>query len=277
MRDIAINTYGYIFTTPAADAVRRLVDLGYTSFELMIHPPHLPLDGLDNAARRDLRRAIESTGAKITSMNMPSLDQNLASAYPRVRATSIAMFKDAIDLAADLGTPWLVSVPGRMSPLFPPAVADRTAWATETISAIAPHAEARGIGLAIENVPISAFPDAASLVAFVRGFGSKALGICYDAANAHYIGENVTEGLRLVGDLLKVAHVSDTTRKVWKHDPIGMGDVPVAEFARALDAIGFAGPITFEIIGHDPEAAILASHRAVDGLGFQPVKKGLPL
>ena len=43
-RPIGINTYAYAWTTPAADAVRRLAELGYRSFELLIHPPHLPLD-----------------------------------------------------------------------------------------------------------------------------------------------------------------------------------------------------------------------------------------
>ena len=29
MRELAVNTYGYIWSTPAADCVRRLADLGY--------------------------------------------------------------------------------------------------------------------------------------------------------------------------------------------------------------------------------------------------------
>lgn len=274
MREIAINTYGYIWSTPAADCVRRLSDLGYRHFELMIHPPHLPLDDFSPAARRGLRAAVEAAGAEISSMNMPSLDHNLASPFARVRKASVAMFCDAIDLAADLGVPWLVTVPGRMSPLFPPPPADRKAWMTESIEALLPRAEARGVGLAIENVPFASFPDAVSLGDFVRGFKSSSIGACYDAANAHFIGESPAEGVAHLSDLLKVAHLSDTTRQVWRHDRIGLGDVPVAEFARALDDAGFKGPCTFEIIDAEPEAAILASHRAVAGLGFVPFPKG---
>lgn len=275
MREISINTYSYIWSAPAADCVRRLSDFGYRHFELMIHPPHLPLDDFSPAARRELRAAVEAAGATISSMNMPSLDQNLASPFKRVRAASVAMLVDAIDLAADLGVSWFVTVPGRMSPLFPPAPADRTAWMVESVEALLPHAEARGVGLAIENIPFAAFPDAEALGDFVRSFKSSTLGVCYDAANAHFIGESPAEGVASLSDLLKVVHLSDTTRKVWRHDRIGLGDVPVAEFARALDDVGFEGPCTLEIIDSDPDAAILASHRALARLGFQPIRQGM--
>ena len=273
MRDISINTYSYIWSQSAADCVRRLADLGYRHFELMIHPPHLPLDDFPPAARRELRAAVKAAGATISSINMPSLDQNLASPFKRVRAASVAMFVDAVDLAADLGAPWFVTVPGRMSPLFPPAPADRKAWVTESIEALLPHAAARGVGLAVENVPFAAFPDVAALGDFVRSFRSSSLGVCYDAANAHFIGESPAKGVAQLADLLKVAHLSDTTQNIWRHDRIGLGDVPVAEFARALDEAAFDGPCTLEIIDPDPEASILASHRAIADLGFAPPRQ----
>ena len=268
MREIAVNTYGYIWTTPAVDCIRRLADLGYRNFELMIHPPHLPLDGMSAAARRELRAAVEAAGARITSVNMPSLDQNLVSSFDRVRKASVAMFIDAIDLVADIGAPALVTVPGRMSPLFPPPLANRIDWMRESLDQLAPHAEKRGVSLAIENVPFAAFPDAATLAAFVRGFGSPSVGVCYDAANAHFIGESVADGVGALADLLKVVHLSDTTRNVWRHDRLGLGDVPAAEFSRALDAAGFAGPCTLEIIDADLENALAESARALAPLGF---------
>lgn len=269
-RDLAINTYGYIWSTPALDCVRRLAALGYAAFELVINPPHLPLDGLSPAARRALRAQIEETGARITAVNLPSLDHNLASPFDRERAASRAMFETAIDLAADLGAAWLVTVPGRMNPLLPPPVADRQGWVTEGIATLLPRAADRGLGLAIENVPFAAFPDAAGLGAFLRGFAAANIGACYDAANAHFIGEDPAAGVQALADLLRIVHLSDTTRLGWRHDRIGLGSVPFAPVAQALDAAGFAGPATLEIIDPDAEAGILASHRALVPLGFVP-------
>ncbi|HEY0354121.1 MAG TPA: sugar phosphate isomerase/epimerase family protein, partial [Enterovirga sp.] len=209
---LGVNTYSYIWSTPAIDCVRRLADLGYRTFELMVHPVHLPLDDLDARQRRQLASVLVQTRARDCTLNLPSLDQNLASALPRVRAFSVGMFRDVIDLASDLGIEWLVTVPGRMSPLFPPPAEMRTAWMRESIEALLPHAEARGVRLAIENVPMAAFPDAASLGAFVRGFGSDQVGVCYDAANAHFIGESPAMGITQLADVLRIFHLSDTGR-----------------------------------------------------------------
>lgn len=40
-RDIGINTYGYIWSVPAAECVRHLGKLGYRQIEFLLQPPHL--------------------------------------------------------------------------------------------------------------------------------------------------------------------------------------------------------------------------------------------
>lgn len=268
MRQLGVNTYSYIWSMRAADCVRHLAGMGYRHFELMINPPHLPLDGFDQAARRELRSVLNDVAATVTALNMPSLDHNLASPLARVRQASIAMFNEAIDLATDLGAPWLVVVPGRMNPLFPPPAAERMGWISDSIAALLPRATTRGVGLAIENVPFASFPDAASLGAFVRDFNSPTVGVCYDAANAHFIGESPAAGIAVLADLMRVFHLSDTDRNVWRHDRVGLGSVPFGEVGRALDATGYHGACTMEIIDADPDRALRDSHRALAQLGI---------
>lgn len=268
MRQLGVNTYGYIWSMRAADCVRHLAGMGYRHFELMINPPHLPLDDFDQTARRELRSVLHDAGATVTALNMPSLDHNLASPLARVRQASIAMFSEAIDLAADLGAPWLVVVPGRMNPLFPPPMSARMGWISDSIAALLPRAAARGVGLAIENVPFASFPDAKSLGDFVRGFNSPTVGVCYDAANAHFIGESPAEGIAALADLMRVFHLSDTHRTVWRHDRVGLGSVPFGEVGRALDVAGYQGACTMEIIDADPDRALRDSHRALARLGI---------
>lgn len=267
-RTLGINTYAYAWTTPAAETVRRLGDLGFRDFELLVHPPHLPLDGFGAAERRDLAAALDAAGAADRALNLPSLDHNLASPLPRARATALQMFQDTIDLAADLRVGEVVLVPGRMSPLAPPSHEQRAAWLREALDALLPQAEARGVTLAMENVPMAAFPDAGALGAFVRGYGAANLGVCYDAANAHFIGEAPADGIRLLAGLLRRLHVSDTPRTVWRHDPIGEGDVPFATIPAALAAVGYTGPVILEVLAADPEAAILDGEARLTALGF---------
>ena len=265
---LGVNTYGYIWSTPMADCVRRLHDLGYCDFEVVVNPPHCALDEDDVPARRRLASSLQAEGIALRSLNLPSLDTNLASSMARTRAYSVEVFRAAIDLASDLGIAHLVTVPGRMSPLLPPAMAQREGWMRESLDALIPHAQSRGVGLALENVPFASFPDAKSLGSFVRSIGSPTLSVCYDVANAHFIGEPPGQGLAMVRELVSIVHLSDTTRGAWRHDEVGRGDVPFAEVLATLDEIGYAGTCMLEIIDPHPEAAILRSHRALAELGF---------
>lgn len=270
-RSLGVNTYSYIWSTPAIECVRRLGALGYREFELLLNPPHLALDEFTSGERKQFAASLAAEGLTARSLNVPSLDHNLASPMRRMRQYSVNLFLDAIDLAADLGVADLVVVPGRMSPLFPPALEQREAWMRESLDALVPHAERRGVTLALENVPFASFPDAAALGAFVRGYGSASLAVCYDVANAHFIGESSAEGLLALRELVRVVHLSDTTRTAWRHDEVGLGDVPFEEVHATLDEINFNGACMLEIISSEPERAIQQSQRALSKWGFAPI------
>jgi len=267
-RTLGVNTHGFIWSTPAADAMRRLGASGYREFELVVNPPHLSLE-LPAGERREIAQ-LAARGLTVRSVNVPSLDTNLASPMQRMREYSVRVFRDAIELARDLGAQYLIVVPGRVNPLLAPEPELRERWMRESLEQLMPHAVSCGINLAIENVPFASFPDAASLGAFVRSLDSPAVSVCYDAANAHFIGESPAGGLRLLRDLVRVVHLSDTTRRAWRHDEVGLGDVPFAETAAALGEIGYAGPCMLEIIDTQPEAAIARSHGRLAELGFAP-------
>src|SRR6185369_12927581 len=100
---LGINTYGYIWSTPMTDCVRRLHGLGYDDFEIVVNPPHCPLDEGDSYSRRRLASSLQAEGIALRSLNLPSLDTNLASPMARMRAYSVGVFRSAIDLASDLG------------------------------------------------------------------------------------------------------------------------------------------------------------------------------
>ncbi|SAK95746.1 xylose isomerase domain-containing protein [Caballeronia hypogeia] len=270
-RPLGVNTYGYIWSTPAERCVRELGALGYREFELVLNPPHLSLDEFTKAERDRFAAMLASENIAVRSLNVPSLDHNLASPMRRMREYSVRLFIDSIDLAADLGATHLVVVPGRMSPLFPPALETRQAWMRESLDPLVAHAERRGVNLALENVPFASFPDAQTLGAFVRAYASDALSICYDAANAHFIGESPADGLRALRDLVSLVHLSDTTQHAWRHDEIGLGDVRFDEVLDTLDDIHFGGTCMLEIISSAPQDAIVRSHRALAALGFASI------
>ncbi len=268
-RGPTINSYGYLWSHRADEAVRILLDRGYREFELMLQPPHLALDP-QSPEGRAIRAMVDEGRIKLHALNMPSLDLNLASAVPEMRAYSIDMFARQLRLAGALGAEKLVVAPGRVSPLFPAPREHLQQWLAEAMDALLPLAREEGVVLAVENLPIAALPHATDLLDFLKLIGPGAnLGICYDVANAHYVSEDPLEGLRLLKDHLEIVHFSDTGRTTWRHDIIGKGEIDFAPLCDLLADIGWAGPLVIEIIARDedPTDAITRSHRALAGPG----------
>lgn len=117
-RPPTVNTYGFLWSHRADEALWLLLEKGYREFELMMQPPHLSLDPKSPEAMA-IRSLVSAGTLELHSLNMPSLDLNLASAMEDMRAYSVDMFCRQIRLAGALGARRLVVAPGRISPLFP--------------------------------------------------------------------------------------------------------------------------------------------------------------
>ena len=99
-------------------------------------------------------------------------------------------------------------------------------------------------------------------------YGNDAVRIVYDVANAHFIGEDFTDGLRYCRERLALVHLSDTGREIYRHDPVGLGTVPFTDVPRALAAVGCKARPMLEIISRDPDRDIIASASKFALLGF---------
>ncbi len=265
---LAGSTYSWIYQRPAQDCLLRLADLGFERSEAMIAPGHLWPSELDRSARRSLRRTLVQRGLSITSLNPPSADQNLASPVPEMRAYTVAMFSDLIALAADLEVPAVVTVTGRVHPLLRPSAEQLRHWVQDGIERLLPVAEQAGVLILLENIPMAPLPEASGLAALCRKLESRSLGICYDVANAHFIGEDPALGLHEVAPYLHLVHASDTGRDVWRHDRIGSGTVDFEPIPEALAAVGYDGPVVLELILARPETEFPASRAALAATGW---------
>jgi sugar phosphate isomerase/epimerase len=119
------------------------------------------------------------------------------------------------------------------------------------------------------------YARADQLADFAAQVGSPRVGICYDIANAHFIGEDTAEGVRRVRSHLGMVHLSDTRRDAWRHDPVGQGNCDFAGFAAALADIGYTSSSMLEIVAENPAAQIVESHRRIAQWGWNPPPKPL--
>jgi len=268
----AINTYSYTASHPATDCIRHLAGQGYTDFELMMVPGHLWPATTDAALRRDLRALVEQQGLRIVSLNMPNIDINIAALTPEMRRHSLDVLHAILDLAGDLEVPGVVIGPGKANPLMPGPREQLTGHFFRALDALAPHAERVGTRLYVENMPFAFLPEADALMAALERYDDPRIAVVYDVANAVFIGEDPAEGLRRVRERLKLVHLSDTPREVYRHSAVGEGVVPFATIPPVLDEVGYTDLPMLEIIADDPDEALRSSVRSLIDLGW-PAKQ----
>jgi L-ribulose-5-phosphate 3-epimerase len=262
------NTYSYMRSYSAETCLARLADLGFQEFELMVHPGHLWPAELSAAQRRTIRRLIESGGLRLTALNMPNIDINVAGAAAEMRSYSLNLLTATVRLAGELGARGVVIGPGKANPLFPADAVELVGYFFAALDRLGPVAEASGTALWVENMPFAYLPAIGGLMDTLTQYGNDAVRIVYDVANAYFIGEDFADGLRQCRERLALVHLSDTGRQVYRHDPVGLGSVPFAQVPRALAAVGYHARPMLEIISRDPDRDIVASARKLALLGF---------
>lgn len=265
--DFAVNTYSYTFSGCAHDTVVRLADQGYGGVELMFFPGHLWPAELDASALRALRNLCEQR-LRLITVNMPNVDINVAAAAEEMRTYTLDLLAKFVRCAGELGAGGIIIGPGKPNPLFPMPHERMMAHFYRALDRLAPLARQVGTRLLVENMPFAFLPDAQALMAAVDGYGDPAIRVVYDVANGHFIGEAPTAGLRRVKDRLSLVHFSDTTRRSYKHDPLGQGNVPLAGIAEVFEEIGYAELPMLEVISNNPDADIADSCRRLREAGL---------
>lgn len=262
------NTYSYTLSHSAEACLTHLAAKGFAEFEVMMVPGHCWPAELDVAARAALRRRIEGLGAKVVTLNMPNIDMNVAGIAPEMRSYTIGLLKDIVELAGDLGVPGVVLGCGKANPLFP-APRDRlTGYFFEALDVLAPLAKKSGTALWVENMPFAFLPKIDELMSALDRYGNPDIGIVWDAANSHFMKEDLGASLTRCVSRLKLVHLSDTDQKTYAHAAVGQGDVPFATLPAALARVGYRRRTILEITSPTPDADILASADKLAGMGY---------
>ena len=107
-----INTFSYLWTSTAIDAISELIRSGYSVFEVPVSSPHCWPDEMSPAVRSDAKKRLQDNAASVRSLNAGGYDLNLASPGANMRRKSIDHIKEVLDLAFDWGVTDVVISPG---------------------------------------------------------------------------------------------------------------------------------------------------------------------
>lgn len=256
---VGVNTMSFMWNASARAALEALASKGYRVFEVMTQHPHFD-PFMEMAQVREFARFLRTADFEVETLNIPSLDQNLASGTAQMREHTVKVFERLVDIAGEIGARGVIVVTGRVNPLIQPPRADLEGWFEGAFERVLRAAERADVQLLLENIPMGVYPRAEQLAAYAARLDHRLVRVCYDIANAHFIGEDAALGLRRVAPHLGIVHLSDTRREVWRHDPVGAGDCDFAAFCATLGEIGYDGTAMLEIVCADPLTDIPASH-----------------
>jgi L-ribulose-5-phosphate 3-epimerase len=262
------NTYSYTIGYTVEDCVKRLADFGFVEFELMMYPGHLWPPDTNAGQRAALRQLIAQRELRVVTVNMPNIDMNVAGASVEMRRYTLDLLRQIVELAGDLDVPGVVIGPGKSNPLFPAPRERLEGFFFAALDELAPLARKVGTALWIENMPFAFIPDIEGLMQVLHRYGNDDIGIVYDVANGHFIKEDLGAALRHCRERLRLVHLSDTNQQVYRHDPVGKGDLPFAQVPAVLKEIGYTRLPMLEIIAPEAERDILASTDALAAMGY---------
>jgi len=224
-----------------------------------------------------VKRAAEDAGVEIASVACGLYwNWSLTADDAAARSKAMDISRKLLATAAALGTDAVLVVPGAVDVFFDPAAgvvpyADVYKRATDAIGALLPDAEAARVVIGVENVWNKFLLSPVEIAQFVDQFNSPWVGAYLDVGNCMFIGYPA-DWIRVLGRRIKRVHFKDFRRDVGTAGgfvDLLAGDVEWPDVIKALQEVGYDGPVTAEMIPgykHYPEVLIENTSRAMDAI-----------
>ncbi len=265
---LGAHTFGFVWNCPADEAVEQIGQAGFRHLQLMATPPHYDPWAQESSVTKQLRSILDRHGISLLALDLASSDINLASPSSDVVDFAVDAYARTIDRAAELDAKWICVGSGRRHALL--AMANDRLMETfrPAFARIHAKAQARGIGIILENHPQGLLADAKTIAGFLDAEGYSSIPVIYDVANAVAIDEDPVSGLEILWPRLGIVHLSDSPQGKWRHDPIGTGAIDFAAIGALLRRKGFEGAVVLEILSDSPLGGLTDGVATLQAKGF---------
>jgi len=217
-------------------------DLGYDGVEIRgvgkeLYAPRIP-------ALRPTRTARTQQELNRMGLTIPALTSACELHKKDEREDTLFAAKEYIDLASDLGTPYI-----RLLGDTHPAPGDNVddGFVAEQAQELGAYAAGKSVTLLIESNGV--YADTARLNKLLLAVNSPAVAALWDINHpVRYFSESVDQTLGNIGPFVRHVHIKDSVEEngVVRYRVTGQGTLPVAECARALVAAGYDGFFSLE-------------------------------
>lgn len=236
---------------PLATFLDHAVEAGVGQVEIWGAAPHFYVGDESLEGARRLKAAVRERGLGLVCFTPEQCVYpiNLASPEPRLRDRSIRYFLTCLDMCVEMESPALLVTPGSGYANEDAGAAwDRCA---DALGLLAMRAERLGMELFLEALPpaySNVVTTAGELRRMLDALASPAVHGMMDTASAVTVGETVEDYVAELGGRLRHVHMVDADSG-GAHLAWGDGSLPLERYVGALDAAGYRGALSLEIIG----------------------------
>ncbi len=239
-----------------ADAMKQAKKLGFDAIELCIASQGVLTDKTTKEQCKAIVAEAKKIGIEISSVaSGESWGSSPTSNDAKVRKQIVDFTKKALQVTKWLGTDAYLFVPGAVDVFFLPDaevipydVCYKRAF--EAVSKLVPTAEKLGVTVAIENVWNKFLLSPLEMRSFIDSFKSKRVGSYFDVGNVLLTGYP-EQWIKILGKRIKRIHIKDFKKSAGTAEgfvDLLEGDVNFSAVKKALDAIGYKGYVTAEMI-----------------------------
>ena len=227
--------------------------LGLTDLEVLLQTA----GEYDPAFVRTLKANVAAVRCRVHALHSFQQLHPVVSPYRRRRDEAVALFRQGIEAAAELGARAIVWHGLTRQEANGPEAWDAFLGVTEELAG---YCAESGVTLAVENVSWCVLSSVREVMAFAARLPELgppgAVGFAFDPFQAAEAGANPFMLLAAMEPALVDVHLSDRAEHDpnGRHLPPGDGDLPWPALIRAVAAAGYDGPMMIESVLRDPEA-----------------------
>jgi sugar phosphate isomerase/epimerase len=226
------------------EAVAAAARYGYAAIEWRLADGEIIEPGASAQVRRRLRNVPIAHGIEIACLDTSC---RVTRASPAERAATIEEGQRMIEMAAELGAPYLRVFGGAL-----PAGTTRAALlgpAAEVLHALGTYGTQYGVTVALETH--DAWARSEDVLALLEAVALPEVKVLWDAHHTHRSGESPAQTLAVLGDAIAYVHLKDSRSSngkpgEWTYCLLNEGSVPLREICSLLKQAGYDGYLSLE-------------------------------